>query len=414
MTQCGVMKAILNRLLMVLCLTASSMHAEDKVAPAELLENLQTVVAARKPYLSEYQLLGPRGELHATIGKGENRQFVLRMIIKDRKETMFEFWCADGKRIFIRSGGTTQCIQDGFALTDALSELNAIFSGDAALPMAMEASLYLEKEILAVGLLMKSSPLLNALKEDDSCTIKKNDQGNMEVTSKSLGALIIDPSDANIIEQTNGPRSMKRIRHEKKNAATLVADLVKTFDPIPFQIIPLDKAKPTLRVLASLICQEELNAVDQGKSTAKQLKETLDKHADDLATKVMPGLLNGKEGVFRRDFIDTLRDESLELLREELQKKGLPAASIDEVAKSDEVLKMLEEKLNRDLQKAFNDMKDKASQKILLDVLHGDLTATTADGKKAQSIITDAMIQAYIASSVHDSITRFQKSRNLD
>lgn len=408
------MKAILNRLLMVLCLTASSMHAEDKLAPAEVLEKLQTVVAARKPYLSEYQLLGPRGELHATIGKGENRQFVLRMIIKERKETMFEFWCADGKRIFIRSGGTTQCIQDGFAFTDALSELNAIFSGKASPPMAMEASLYMDEETLAAGLLMNYSPLLNALKEDETCAMKKNDQGNMEVTCESLGKLIIDPSDANIIEQTNGPRSMKRIRHEKKDAATLVADLVKKIDAAPFEVTSLDKAVPQLRALARMACQEQLNQVDQGKNTAKQLKETLDKHADDLVVKVMPGLLNGKEGVFRRKTIDGLRDKALGNLRDGLKKKGVPAADIEKLAKSDETLKLLEKQLIPVLKKVIDGMGKNAPQKIIRYVLHGDLTATTADGKKAQSIITDAMIQAYIAFSVDDSITRFQKSRNLD
>ena len=390
------------------------MHAEEKVAPAEVLEKLQTVVAARKPYLSEYQLLGPRGELHATIGKGENRQFLLRMIIKERKETMFEFWCADGKRIFIRSGGTTQCIQDGFAFTDGLNELNAIFSGKASPPMAMEASLYMEEQTLAAGLLLHHSPLLNALKEDKTCAMKKNDQGNMEVISESLGKLIIDPSDANIIEQTTGPRSMKRIRHEKKDAATLVADLVKKIDAAPFEVTSLDKAAPQLRALARLACQEELNQVDQGKNTAKQLKETLDKHADDLVVKVMPGLLNGKEGVFRRETIDGLRDKGLEHVRDVLQKKGVPAAEIEKHAKSDEVLRELEKQMIPNLQKAINGMGNNAPQKIIRYVLHGDLTATTADGIKAQSALTDAMIQAYIAFSVHDSITRFQKSRELD
>jgi hypothetical protein len=400
----------------LIAFTLSAFVYAQKIEHSEaFIEELEEKKQDVDSYISEYTFLSKKGELHAVIGRAANRQLLTKITIKATGDIFADIWSADGKRVFMKSDGKTVCVNDVYLVFDSIFALESAFSGES-LNHRVENFMYLEKESLVCGFLSSnnSSGVFRKIKSDPSTRIEKINDGMLRFTNDEVGTIVIDPSDASIIEQDNQSRTMKRIRYETKNAANEINQILSKIEPGPFDVIPLDKAFPYIRAMACITCQNILGRIEKEELSLKVMKDNLEKNEKKLSEVVIPVLIKGKEHILSNERVDALRDYVNAGLEKHMRENGIKPEEIKSYFESEKADKTLEDSMIKATTKVVNDAGQKAIERIVHIVLDGDLSAKTDVGLQAKKVMSDALVRNYIKATVQDSLARYKRNRAMD
>lgn len=314
---------------LIACTLSAFVYAQKIEHSEAFIEELEEKKQDVDSYISEYTFLSKKGELHAVIGRAANRQLLTKITIKATGDIFADIWSADGKRVFMKSDGKTVCVNDVYLVFDSIFALESAFSGES-LNHRVENFMYLEKESLVCGLLSSnnSSGVFRKIKSDPSTRIEKINDGMLRFTNDEVGTIVIDPSDASIIEQDNQSRTMKRIRYETKNAANEINQILSKIEPGPFDVIPLDKAFPYIRAMAFTTCQNILGRIEKEELSLKVMKDNFEKNEKKLSEVVIPVLIKGKEHILSNERVDALRDYVNAGLEKHMRENGIKPEEI--------------------------------------------------------------------------------------
>jgi hypothetical protein len=406
----------MNKLqVVILWMISTFLYAQKIEFNAEFIEELEKKKHKLDSYISEYELVGKKGELHAVMGRGNNRQLFMKLTNKATGTIDGQVWSADGKRIFMIVDGETVCVNDAFLIFEAIFQLESAFTGNA-LTHKVENYFYLEKESLCFGLHCTTnlSSVFKKIESDQSTTIEKMNGGMVRFTNDEIGTIVIDSADASIFEQDIQERTMKRIRHETKNAADEVNQIVSKFEPGPFKVMSLDQAFPYVRAIACATCQSILDRIDKDELSLKTMTESLAKNELVLSDNIIPILIKSKEHILSNERVDKLRDFVTAGLEKHMLEKGVKPEKIKSYFHSEKVHQTLEDSMTKATTKVVNDAGEMARHRIINIILDGELSAKTEVAKQAMKEMTDALIRNYIKSTVQDSIKRYKRNLTMD
>jgi hypothetical protein len=400
---------------LIACMLSAFAYAQKIEYSEALIEGIEKKRQDVDSYISEYTFLSKKGELHAVIGRVANRQLLTKITIKATGDIFADIWSADGKRVFMKMDGKTVCVNDVYLVFNSIFALESAFSGEF-LNHRVENYIHLEKESLVCGLLSSnnSSGVFREIKSDPSTKIEKINDGLLRFTNDEVGTVVIDPSDASIIEQDNQSRTMKRIRHETKNAVHEINQILSKIEPGPFEVIPLDKAFPYVRAMACITCQNILSRIEKEELSLRVMKDNLEKDEKKLSEVVIPVLIKGKKHILSNERVDALRDYVTAGLEKHMRENGIKPEEIKSYFESEKADKTLEDSMINATTKVVNDAGQKAIDRIIHIVLDGDLSAKTDVGLQAKKVMSDALVRNYIKATVQDSLARYKRNRTLD
>ena len=365
--------------------------------------------------ISEYTILNKGEELHAIVGKGNDRQFITRVTSTINNNTIIQFWSTDGKRIFTSLEGKNYCIDDAYSILDALFIFESIFTGKSEI-RRFENYLFLEGKGICSGFwnTNKSTKVIEVIKANRNTKIEKTENGEIIFSNNQIGSLVIDSEDGSIIEQTHEGRKLIRTRHELIKTHEEINHIVSNIKVDTFDRIPISKVFPWITVVAFDLCQKVIDDIDHDAKIYKEIKENIERHDNRLLNDVIPIIIRDKNHIFSDEKVDILRDLFFEKIEGILKSRTENLGDIESAMKSEKAFQTVIASMHD----YFNDMNKKASQEsidsVLRDILGGTLQAKTEQGKKAKKDITDALLRNYCIHVVNASVQRKKRNQDLD
>lgn len=389
----------------------TSAYADAAEEKSALLDQLKKAGDARTSYFSEYLLSKSGNETKARLARGENYQFLVEVMRKDAKMRM---WCADGQRIFFQLGDETKCVKDAITFMKACNALKKISPIKTNEIQNFEAYMYLTTTDLSIGLGIGNKSSLRSIDDDATASLAKQKDGTIVAHSEEFGTIVLDPSDASIIEQKCNNRTIKRVSHDKKSAATTLAKLVNAMDPAPFQHITLKQFQPAILSIALFECQEIIKQLESGAITIEALRASLEANSSILVDTVIPGLLVGEQKTPLKEIVDETRDEYLAAIKAALFDKLKNQEQVNAYMESDELLVALADRGRKLTESTTASLNQDQKEKLLLTLLHGKIEAKTKQEKEGEMAISDALIRAYLRYEFSQSISRLKRNRKME